>query len=156
MGEPEETAHPAPSLPATMKSLAAAVVSAFAAVAIAQTEPYCRCTGMVSSEHAEWLVYELPSVNITDCDTSGHDQCQYRCRKEFNEMSNNGDLWSVVEGETVGQYVCADLKSNFVFWIYNSYIHVYYEVCGGPWEYTGLDSQQMLCCSNGEHKHCIS
>lgn len=127
---------------------------------------------------------------------------------QFNEMTNEMDLWSTVNGETVGQFICQNLYGNFVMFIHNSYVrichcvckhnnsdkqfdytgltsilfiilhsfyhvqfwhvisllmnifftqvHAYYEVCGGPWEYAGLDSQQMLCCSLGQHEHCIS
>nr|XP_027227462.1 uncharacterized protein LOC113819422 [Penaeus vannamei] len=119
-----------------------------------QGEPWCRCALFVSSSYAEWMVFELPEVNITDCDS--HDQCKWHCIKELNEMTNEMDLWSTVSNATVGQYICEELYSHFIFFIHNSYVHAYYEMCGGPWEYTGLDSQQMLCCDRGEHKHCIS
>ncbi|XP_027227464.1 uncharacterized protein [Penaeus vannamei] len=119
-----------------------------------QSEPWCRCAMFVSSSNAEIMVYELPQVNITDCNS--HNQCKNRCTNEFNEMTNNMDLWSTVDGDTVGHYICQNLYSNFIFFIHNSYVHAYYEMCGGPWEYTGLDSQQMLCCNVGQHEHCIS
>ncbi|XP_063585872.1 uncharacterized protein LOC134763240 [Penaeus indicus] len=119
-----------------------------------QSEPWCRCALFVSSNSAEIMVYELPEVTITDCES--HSQCKNRCTKEFNEMTNEMDLWSTVNGETVGQFICQNLYGNFVMFIHNSYVHAYYEMCGGPWEYAGLDSQQMLCCSLGQHEHCVS
>ncbi|XP_037780581.1 uncharacterized protein LOC119576981 [Penaeus monodon] len=110
-------------------------------------------------QHAEIMVYELPEVNITDCNS--HNQCKNRCTNEgyvtlfqFNEMTNNMDLWSTVNGETVGHYICQNLYGNFIFFIHNSYVHAYYEMCGGPWEYANLDSQQMLCCNVGQPSTC--
>ncbi|XP_027227469.2 uncharacterized protein [Penaeus vannamei] len=116
----------------------------------AQTEPWCRCALFVSTEHTEWMVYELPEVVITDCES--HNQCKNRCTREFNEMTNNMDLWSTVNNATVGSYLCQNVEH----FIHNKYVHAYYEMCGGPWEYAGLDSQQMLCCYQGQHEHCVS
>ncbi|XP_027227470.2 uncharacterized protein [Penaeus vannamei] len=138
-----------------MKTFLLAVTALLAVGSVSsQTEAWCRCAMFVSSNSAEIMVYELPEVNITDCNS--HNQCKNRCTNEFNVMTNNMDLWSTVDGETVGHYICQDLYSNFIFFIHNSYVHAYYEMCGGPWEYTGLDSQQMLCCNVGQHEHCIS
>ncbi|XP_071533760.1 uncharacterized protein [Panulirus ornatus] len=138
-----------------MKYLLLALVTLALVGLSTQAEPgWCRCAAFVSSRHTELMVLELPEVNITDC--QNHNQCRNRCTKEINEMTNDMDLWSLVEGETVGQYFCQELYSHFFFFIHNSYIHGYYEICGGPWEYTGIDSQQMLCCNLGQHEHCIS
>ncbi|XP_063876584.1 uncharacterized protein LOC135109254 [Scylla paramamosain] len=125
------------------------------ALSSAQTDVgWCRCGSFVSSRHMEIMVLELPEITINDCDS--HNQCKNACSKEINTMTNNMDLWSTVDGETVGQYFCNELFQHGFFWIHNSYIHGYYEVCGGPWEYTGIDSQQQLCCTNHEHIHCVS
>ncbi|XP_042223222.1 uncharacterized protein LOC121867371 [Homarus americanus] len=109
---------------------------------------------LVSSRDTEMMVLELPAVNITDCQS--HNQCQNRCTKEISDMTNNMDLWSTMGDDTVGQDFCTELYSHFFFFVHNSYVHGYYEMCGGPWEYTGLDSQQMLCCDMGQQAHCVS
>ncbi|KAK7073994.1 hypothetical protein SK128_009675 [Halocaridina rubra] len=114
----------------------------------------CRCALFVSSRNAEIMVYELPPVNINDCES--HNQCQNRCIKEIGEDTNDLDLWSMMGNDTVGQAFCTELYSHFFYFIHNSYIHGYYEMCGGPWEYTGQDSQQPLCCDLGQQEHCIA
>merc|ERR1712212_860593 len=122
----------------------------------AQTEAWCRCSLFVSSENAEIMVYELPEVAIDSCED--HNQCKKRCTNEVNTMTNNMDLWSTFNGgdETVGQVICQNLNDNFIFFIHNTKVHANYELCGGACEFTGQDSQQMLCCSGGQHEHCIS
>merc|ERR1719495_2669750 len=138
-----------------MKSLLLAL-AALAAVAYVsgQSEAWCRCALFISTSTSELMVTELPEVPISDCDS--HNQCKGRCVGEFNNMTNNMDLWSTVDGETVGHHICQNLASNNAYFINNKVVHAYYEMCGGPWEYSGLDSQQMLCCNIGQHEHCIS
>ncbi|KAK7066287.1 hypothetical protein SK128_016917 [Halocaridina rubra] len=120
-----------------------------------QGEPAtCRCALFVSSRSAEIMVYELNNVLIGDCNS--HDQCMSRCTSELNQITNNLDLWSMMGNDTVGQAFCQELYSHFFFYIHNSYVHGYYEICGGPWEYTGIDSQQPLCCDMGQQEHCIA
>ncbi|XP_050738994.1 uncharacterized protein LOC127009701 [Eriocheir sinensis] len=134
-----------------------ALVSIVAAFALsnAQSEGgWCRCAAFVSSRTMEIMVLELPEVPITDC--MSHNQCKNRCVDEINTMTNEMDLWSTVNETTVGQVFCEELFSHGLFWIHNSYIHGYYEVCGGPWEYTGIDSQQMLCCTSSQQIHCVT
>nr|XP_027227466.1 uncharacterized protein LOC113819428 [Penaeus vannamei] len=133
-----------------MKNTVLALAVLGVAYVSAQTEPWCRCALFVSGGHAEYMVSELPEVEINDCES--HDQCKYRCRREFNDMTNEMDLWSTVNNATVGSYLCQNLEHS----IHNKYVYGYYEMCGGPWEYSGLVSQQMLCCYKGEHNHCIS
>ncbi|KAK4317354.1 hypothetical protein Pmani_011562 [Petrolisthes manimaculis] len=133
------------------------LVACLAALAFVRGEgepSYCRCANFVSSRHSEIMVLELPSVDVADC--NAHNQCKNRCTTEIGEMTNDMDLWSTVDDVNVGQYFCTQLYDNFFFWIHNSYIHGYYELCGGPWEYTGQDSQQMLCCSGGTQQHCVT
>ncbi|XP_071533759.1 uncharacterized protein [Panulirus ornatus] len=138
-----------------MKYFLLAVAILAGAAYVRTEEPgWCRCAMFVSSRHSEIMVFQLPEVNVTDC--NDHSGCQNRCTKEISEMTNNLDLWSTVDGETVGSYICKKLYSYFFFFMHNSQVHGYYQLCGGPWEYTGLDSQQMLCCNLGEHVHCIS
>merc|ERR1719244_1096288 len=134
-----------------MKSLLV-VLATLAAVAYVsgQTEPCCRCALFVSNYGSENMVSELPQVNITDCDS--HNQCRGRCVGEFNDMTNEMDLWSTVDGETVGQGLCKYLSDRNFYFIFNKRVHAYYEMCGGPWEYAGLDSQQLLCCNLGQHE----
>ncbi|KAG7164237.1 hypothetical protein Hamer_G020749 [Homarus americanus] len=33
-------------------------------------------------------------------------------------------------------------------------VFLYYNLCLGPWYYTGFKSQQKLCCVGGEHTPC--
>ncbi|KAK7072596.1 hypothetical protein SK128_003032 [Halocaridina rubra] len=134
-------------------TLALSVLCALAYVRT-QESAYCRCALFVSSRHTEIMVYELAPVNIDTCES--HNQCQNRCATEISQDTNDLDLWSMWGNDTVGQAFCTELYSHFFFYIHNSYIHGYYEMCGGPWEYTGQDSQQPLCCDMGQQEHCIA
>ncbi|XP_068234454.1 uncharacterized protein [Palaemon carinicauda] len=127
------------------------------AVASAQSEPWCRCAAFVTYEYMEMMVYEFPEVIIDSCEDDGAKQCKNRCIKELNEATNNGDLWYMTDmGFSVGQYICADLMRHTIYFLHNHVVYGYYEVCGGAWQYTGVKSQEMLCCNGGEHEHCIA
>ncbi|XP_047483581.1 uncharacterized protein LOC125035320 [Penaeus chinensis] len=129
---------------------------AFAASASAQSEPWCRCAVFVTYKNSEVMVFEAPEITISSCEDEAK-MCRNSCVNELNEMSNNGDLWAVQEsGSTVGQYICQYLADHYFFSINNHKVYGYNEVCGGAWEYTGVESQQMLCCDGGNHVHCIS
>ncbi|XP_047483859.1 uncharacterized protein LOC125035470 [Penaeus chinensis] len=141
------------SLPSAMKVLL--LVFALVAAVSAQTEPWCRCAAFVTYEHSEIMVYEAPEVTIDSCEDDAK-QCKNSCAKELNTMSNNGDLWLELDsGITVGQYICTYLADHFFFWMSNHKVYGYYEVCGGAWQFTGVESQQLLCCDAGKHEHCI-
>lgn len=60
------------------------------------------------------ICFESSSEPFTDPKTSS--------RLQFNEMTNEMDLWSTVGNATVGQYICEDLYSHFIFFIHNSYV----------------------------------
>ncbi|XP_068234036.1 uncharacterized protein [Palaemon carinicauda] len=127
------------------------------AAASAQLEPWCRCAAFVTYEYMEMMVYEAPEVIIDSCEADGAKQCKNRCIKELNEISYDGDLWAMTEkGITVGQHVCTHLSRFFITFFHNHVIYGYYEVCGGAWQYAGVQSQQMLCCNGGEHEHCVA
>merc|ERR1711911_131025 len=129
---------------------------AMAAAASAQSEGWCRCAAFVTYEHSEIMVFESPEVPITDC-VDDAKQCQTKCVAELNELSDNGNLWYLTEqGITVGQQVCTYLAEHWFFIMHNHRVYGYYEVCGGAWQYTGVASQQMLCCTGGKHEHCVT
>ncbi|MPC07542.1 putative D-tyrosyl-tRNA(Tyr) deacylase 2 [Portunus trituberculatus] len=86
----------------------------------AQEPAWCRCAAFVSSRHMEIMVLELPEVDVTSCQNTN--QCRNRCVNEINTMTNEMDLWSTVDGDTVGQYFCHELFTHGLFWIHNSYI----------------------------------
>ncbi|XP_076029622.1 uncharacterized protein LOC143020038 isoform X2 [Oratosquilla oratoria] len=112
----------------------------------------CRCGAFTTSSIGEIIIYELPGIDIGSCDA--HVQCKSRCEKEFNDMSSNGDLNHMVDAFTsVGQYLCQQVDHP----VHNEYVYAYFELCNGPWEYTGSRTMQMLCCnSSGEHYQCTS
>merc|ERR1712002_186911 len=143
-----------PSASTAMNSLLAAALVLFAATfANGQTEPWCRCALFVSSPFSEIMAYQLPELPIDTCDS--RETCKKLCSDEIDTMTNGIDLWSEVNGQTVGQYICEELNKHFFFIIHNSKIHGYFELCGGAFEFTGQDSQDMLCCFMGKHEHCI-
>ena len=46
--------------------------------------------------------------------------------QQINEMTNEMDLWSLVEAQndTVGQYFCKELFQHGLYWIHNSYVSI--------------------------------
>nr|XP_027224277.1 uncharacterized protein LOC113816403 isoform X3 [Penaeus vannamei] len=132
------------------------LVFALVAAVSAQTEPWCRCAAFVTYEHSEIRVFEAPEITIDSC-VDDAKQCKNACTKELNDMSDNGNMWLVQEnGLTVGQNICTYMADHFFYFIHNHRVYGYFEVCGGAWEYTGVASQQLLCCNGGKHEHCIS
>lgn len=45
--------------------------------------------------------------------------------QQINTMTNDMDLWSTYEGETVGHYFCQELFSHGLYWIHNSYVSTF-------------------------------
>ncbi|XP_042882681.1 uncharacterized protein LOC122259801 [Penaeus japonicus] len=137
-----------------MKEIAVLLFVALFALTRAQDpqEPWCNCAAFVSYEHSEIKVYQGPVINLNHCDHT--DQCKVACVAELESLTNNGDLFYEVDGQTVGQYICTSLADNMFFVMNNKYVYGYFEVCGGAWQYTGIKAQQKLCCTNGIHKHC--
>merc|ERR1711872_219428 len=131
-------------------------LAALALVAsVSALDPFCRCGIFVSTPSFELMVEELPQLPLDSCDDV--DMCKQSCIDEVGKMTNDLDIWSLAEdGETVGQHICQSAwHYAFMPFIHNSLVHAYFEVCGGPFEFTGLDSESKLCCNFGVHEHCI-
>ncbi|XP_064096410.1 uncharacterized protein LOC135208217 [Macrobrachium nipponense] len=131
------------------------VLLALVAAVCGQQEPWCRCGAFITFDDDEAMVYEMPEVTIDSCEN--HKQCKNSCTKEMNNYSHYGDLWAMTPlNKTVGQAICETLTGLSYDFVHNHYVYGYYEVCGGPWEYTGIASKGMLCCNDGLQEHCIN
>ncbi|XP_042874552.1 uncharacterized protein LOC122254762 [Penaeus japonicus] len=129
---------------------------ALVAAASAQTEPWCRCAAFITHDHSEVMVFEAPEVTIDSC-VDDAKQCRTSCARELNTLSDNGNLWLMQDsGITIGQDICTYLSDRFVFFVHTKTVYGYFEVCGGAWEYSGVASQQKLCCNGGKHEHCVT
>ncbi|XP_068234452.1 uncharacterized protein [Palaemon carinicauda] len=134
--------------------LAIVLLALVAAVSAQQNEAWCRCGAFITSDDVETMVYEFPEIPLTSCEE--HNKCKNKCVTEINEFSHYGDMWEITpEGKTVGQFICETLTGLSYDFVHNHYVYGYYEVCGGPWEYTGQASTNMLCCDDGFQEHCI-
>merc|ERR1712198_41447 len=123
------------------------VLALLLAVATAQHKASCRCGAFITTDTGDRLLYELPAIDVNSCDQ--HDACKKRCTKEYDTMSGGGDLDFVTEdGETVGQALCTEIGHH----IRNEHVYAFYEICNGPWEFTGEQTQQKLCCDD-HHKY---
>ncbi|XP_076056400.1 uncharacterized protein LOC143034346 isoform X2 [Oratosquilla oratoria] len=132
----------------TMKSCMLLFVLAFAS--LAQGFSKCRCGLFTNRSFGESMLYELPGIDVGSCDA--HFQCKTMCEKEFRDMTNNGDLYTMMsDGITsFGQFLCDKYGRD----LDNEYVYNYYELCSGPWEYAEQKSEQTLCCRRGEHRPC--
>ncbi|XP_076056196.1 uncharacterized protein LOC143034134 isoform X2 [Oratosquilla oratoria] len=102
----------------------------------------CRCAIFHSSGHGEFMVYELPGIDVPNCRYKH--TCQGRCEDEFSQLAANGNLYASVGNTTVGQLLCDEHK-----WpVHNQMMYLYYDICNGPWRYTGKHSMQLLCCDD--------
>ncbi|CAL4128111.1 unnamed protein product [Meganyctiphanes norvegica] len=109
----------------------------------------CNCGAFLTTEFGDILIVSLPTTDVDSCDNP--QKCIKNCQNELE----GGDLFAISsDGErTNGQVACDAWQKP----IHNQYIYGYYELCGGPWEYTGEHSQQMLCCDdNGQHQYCVA
>ncbi|XP_063613081.1 uncharacterized protein LOC134786422 [Penaeus indicus] len=137
-----------------MKATAVLLSAVFFVLASAQDpqEPWCNCAAFVSYEHSEIKVYQGPLINLSHCDYT--DRCKELCVAELRNLTNSGDLFFEVDGQTIGQYICNNLADIGFVAMHNKYVYGYFEVCGGAWQYADVMTQQKLCCTMGEHKHC--
>ncbi|XP_068234032.1 uncharacterized protein [Palaemon carinicauda] len=129
-------------------------IALVAAARAQQNEAWCRCAAFITGDDDETMVYEYPEIPIDSCEE--HNKCKNKCITEFNEYTTYGDMWAMTpEGITVGQTICNTLTGLDKTYVHNHYVYCYYEVCGGPWEYTDQSSTGMLCCYEGEQVPCI-
>ncbi|XP_066971876.1 uncharacterized protein [Macrobrachium rosenbergii] len=130
-----------------------------AAAVLVQGEPWCRCGVFITFSDEEEMVYAIDDIAIESCDDVA-ETCKNGCASQINALTNNGDLWYVTPSNvTVGQIICTKLATahhHHHHYVHNHYAYGYYGVCAGPWEYAEVVTQQMLCCEDGEHAHCIS
>ncbi|XP_076056409.1 uncharacterized protein LOC143034352 [Oratosquilla oratoria] len=131
-----------------MKACAVLFVLLFAAGA--QGFSNCRCGLFTNKSFGESMLYEMPGIDVGSCES--HFQCKTLCENEFNQLTNDGDLYTIMnDGITsIGQFLCQEYGRD----LDNQYVYNYYELCSGPWEYTEQRSQQPLCCRNGEEYAC--
>ncbi|XP_037782777.1 uncharacterized protein LOC119579114 [Penaeus monodon] len=114
----------------------------FAAATSQQVAP-CRCGAFISGDAGDTLLYELPPIEVHSCDQSH--PCQNRCIQEFELMSGGGDLDFVTStNATVGEILCDGAGTA----VASQNVDAFYELCDGPWEVTGITSQQPLCCTD--------
>ncbi|XP_076056405.1 uncharacterized protein LOC143034348 [Oratosquilla oratoria] len=115
----------------------------------------CRCGLFSTGEFGEYMTLELPGLDVPSCEYKH--TCEGRCIDEFNTITSNGNLYAPIGDSTVGQKIC-DVTSSDPFWLWpidRCVMHLYYEICNGPWRYTGKHSMQMLCCDdNGKQYVC--
>ncbi|XP_076056398.1 uncharacterized protein LOC143034345 [Oratosquilla oratoria] len=121
-----------------------------ACVAFAQGFSKCRCGLFTNRSFGESLVYELPGIDVGSCES--HFQCKTLCQNEFRDMTNNGDMYHMLDDgiTSIGQFLCEKYGRN----LENEYIYNYYELCNGPWEYAEQHSMQPLCCYKGTEYPC--
>merc|ERR1712226_433210 len=143
------------TFPTTVMKAVFLLLAALVASASADVEPWCRCAAFVTYQYSELMVYEAPEVTITSCDDAA--ACKASCYNELDTMTNGGNLWTMTtDGITVGQHICSYLADRYIFWMSDHKVYGYYEVCGGAWQYTGAATQTDLCCTGGQHDHCVS
>ncbi|XP_076029912.1 uncharacterized protein LOC143020041 [Oratosquilla oratoria] len=109
----------------------------------------CRCALMTTFGMGEYIVSELPGIDMGSCtDSTG---CEARCYDEYDNMTYGGDLYHMMDDlETVGQHLCKFYEHD----MHNQYLYAYSKLCEGPWVYTGHHSLQMLCCWQGRQYAC--
>ncbi|ROT84648.1 hypothetical protein C7M84_022160 [Penaeus vannamei] len=123
--------------------------SAPISAAAAQDPANCRCGAFITLDSVEKMLYELPPLDMGSCDQ--HNKCRDRCFKEFEELSGGGDLnYITSDGVTpVGQILCTASGKP----VHNEYVYAYSELCDGPWEWTGDQTMQPLCCNKDHEYH---
>merc|ERR1711915_694675 len=142
----------------TAMKIALLLLGLAAAVSV-QGEAWCRCGLFITMPDEQEMVYAINDIVIQSCYDVA-EMCKTGCASQLNALTNNGDLWYVTaSNETVGQIICTALATaehHQHHYIHNHYAYGYHGVCAGPWEYSDFKSQQMLCCDDGVHAHCIS
>ncbi|KAK7067185.1 hypothetical protein SK128_004026 [Halocaridina rubra] len=112
----------------------------------------CSCSAMVTAEIGELILYEVPPVDVQDCNADT--ECQKTCYNEFDAQTNGGDLNSISSDgtTTVGQSFCNTVQGNIID---RKYVYAYSNLCNTYWQFTGDQSIQPLCCGqSGNYYEC--
>ncbi|KAK7065715.1 hypothetical protein SK128_007639 [Halocaridina rubra] len=112
----------------------------------------CSCSAMVTAETGELILYEMPPVDLQDCNADN--ECRKLCSDEFDVQTNGGDLNSISSDGTtsVGQSFCNTAQGNIID---TKFVYAYYNLCNTNWQYTNDQSIQPLCCEhNGNYYEC--
>ncbi|XP_050721096.1 uncharacterized protein LOC127000966 [Eriocheir sinensis] len=114
---------------------------------IGQGGPECRCGAFVSTHTGEEEVVQFPPINLDDCTQDV--QCAELCLAEWEEATNGGDLCNPTgDGDTIADDMCASLAEKGVDRLQPHTVYLYYNLCEGPWQWDGVQSQQELECKN--------
>ncbi|CAL4166409.1 unnamed protein product [Meganyctiphanes norvegica] len=132
-----------------MRNISAISLLLLATAGWASGTGVCNCGAFMTTDIGDILIVELPALEAKNCDD--HKGCSRAC---VEEVGSGGDLFAMAADgtdRTNGQALCDEMGKP----IDNKLIYGYYELCGGPWEYTGVSSEQALCCDdNGQHQYC--
>ncbi|XP_069957504.1 uncharacterized protein [Cherax quadricarinatus] len=113
----------------------------------------CQCGGFVSEPNGEIEVVPFPPEPVENCEAS--EECAAFCEEEWNAITGNGDLDTVLEnGETLGQSICQELAHQGHNNFGPAEVYLYYRVCEGPWQYDGVQTTALLCCTGGQYHAC--
>ncbi|XP_069957524.1 uncharacterized protein [Cherax quadricarinatus] len=125
----------------------------FLALTWAQDEPACFCGGFVNEFDGEIDVLPFPPETVEDCEAT--EECAAYCEEQWDALTGEGDLNTVLEnGETLGEAICQQLAREGHENFGPAEVFLYYRVCEGPWQYDGVQTTTLLCCTRGEFHEC--
>nr|XP_045605185.1 uncharacterized protein LOC123762617 [Procambarus clarkii] len=129
------------------------VLLSLAALTRAQEFPACLCGAFITLMEEEIEVFRLPPIEVADCDATT--DCRARCIDEWTTITEDGDLdYTWLDGVTIGQHMCDSLHDNDHSDVGPHEVYLYYNICLGPWIYTGQTSRNTLCCSSSNYLTC--
>ncbi|KAK4311845.1 hypothetical protein Pmani_016680 [Petrolisthes manimaculis] len=120
-----------------------------------QDRPECRCAAFVTVQEGELDVLNFPPIDLNDC--TEETVCATACVKEWNQLTNGGDLHTLMPDDvSVGQHMCDRLAAVGHTNYNNRQVYLYYNLCNGPWIYDGETFVDNLCCTDGSYRDCPS
>merc|ERR1712002_183203 len=124
---------------------------------LASAKPLCSCGLFMTNKNHEVEIKKLHPMYIENCNQ--HQECLAECAKVVNQYTKNGDLeadYGIDYGLTVGQEICLQAQIAGYENIYWEPVYGYAKACDGPWDWTGVQMKQLLCCRHGHYRTCGS
>ncbi|XP_042235181.1 uncharacterized protein LOC121874906 [Homarus americanus] len=122
----------------------------FNALTWAEETGECQCMAALKyhSSHPTCTLYEMAPFESADCNDV--ETCQAECQKEWDAVTNGGDLNYILDDGTVlGQSMCTSLKEEGYHNLQPSTVYLAYNLCSGGWKDVSIASDMLLCCEGG-------
>ncbi|XP_013775449.1 uncharacterized protein LOC106460302 [Limulus polyphemus] len=117
----------------------------------------CQCAGYFIEDDKKTPMDFIAAMDFDlkniKCEAGGEPMCQSFCYEFMSQITNGGDLFHIRPGaeKCYGDQICELIDRDLLKGLW---VGAFSRACGGEYIFTGLVSDDTLCCKNRKHVHC--